>query len=72
MLVIVTILLILLLLLLLLLLYSINTEGQPGRPGSLNTEIVINTYAYSNINTLNWTGWTECVTRTLAVSISIS
>ena len=44
---------------LLLLLYSINTEGQPGRPGSLNTELVINTNAY--------TGWTECMTRTLAV-----
>ena len=40
-----------LLLLLLLLLYSINTEGQPGRPGSINTELVINTNAYSN--TLN-------------------
>jgi len=37
-----------LLLLLLLLLYSINTKGQPGRPGSLNTELVINTNAYSN------------------------
>ena len=38
----------LLLLLLLLLLYSINTEGQPGKPGSLNIELVINTNAYSN------------------------
>ena len=53
-----------LLLLLLLLLYSINTEGHPGRPGSLNTELVINTNAY--------TGWTECVTKTVAVSVSIS
>ena len=35
-------------LLLLLLLYSINTEGQPGQPGSLNIELVINTNAYSN------------------------
>ena len=37
---------VLLLLLLLLLLYSTNTEGQPGQPGSLNTELVINTNAY--------------------------
>jgi len=44
-------------LLLLVLLYSINTEGQPGGPGSLNTELVINTNAGSNTLKLDRMDW---------------